>query len=144
MPLRAHHVQTPPSVRARRAEVPELIDALIIAMMAKDPPARPSAESVYEALLPYVTGTADHGRTGIRRARSVVRSCASRMPRAFPRKRRRGGLPRSRAADRGRSVPAPRHGEVELYVIRPMFAAIFGETSTMIRNIDRQIARLTR
>jgi tetratricopeptide (TPR) repeat protein len=31
----------------------------------------------------------------------------------------------------------------ELREIRPLFATFFGETSTMVRNIDRQITRLT-
>jgi hypothetical protein len=54
MPLRAHHLQTaPPSVRARRAAVPAEIDALVTSMLAKDPAARPSAEAVYAALLPF-------------------------------------------------------------------------------------------
>jgi hypothetical protein len=34
-------------------------------------------------------------------------------------------------------------GRAELRDIRPLFATVFGETSTMIRNIDKQIARLT-
>ena len=54
MPLRAHHLQTaPPSVRTRRAEVPEAIDALVTSMLAKDAAARPSAADVYAALLPF-------------------------------------------------------------------------------------------
>jgi serine/threonine protein kinase len=55
MPLRAHHVQTPPpSARSARANVPVPIDALILAMMAKEPAERPAAEDVYEALLPFI------------------------------------------------------------------------------------------
>jgi serine/threonine protein kinase len=55
MPLRAHHVQTPPpSARSARANVPVPIDALILAMMAKEPAERPSAEDVYGALLPFI------------------------------------------------------------------------------------------
>jgi serine/threonine protein kinase len=54
MPLRAHHLQTvPPSVRARRPAVPEAVDALVTSMLAKDADLRPSAEGVYEALLPF-------------------------------------------------------------------------------------------
>jgi serine/threonine protein kinase len=54
MPLRAHHLQSaPPSVRARRPEVPEAVDALVTSMLAKDAAARPSAEAVYAALLPF-------------------------------------------------------------------------------------------
>jgi hypothetical protein len=67
MPLRAHHLQTaPPSVRSRRAEVPEAVDALVTSMLAKDSSLRPSAEAVYAALLPFAltspTG-ADRGAT---------------------------------------------------------------------------------
>jgi serine/threonine protein kinase len=54
MPLRAHHLQTaPPSARSRRPGVPEPIDALVTSMLAKDVAARPSAEAVYAALLPF-------------------------------------------------------------------------------------------
>jgi serine/threonine protein kinase len=54
MPLRAHHLQTPPpSVRARRPGVPAEIDALVTSMLAKDATVRPSAEAVYAALLPF-------------------------------------------------------------------------------------------
>jgi serine/threonine protein kinase len=61
MPLRAHHLQTPPpSVRTRRAEVPTEIDALVTSMLAKGAAARPSAEAVYAALLPFaLVSTAD-------------------------------------------------------------------------------------
>lgn len=54
MPLRAHHLQTPPpSVRERRIGVPSEIDALVTSMLTKDAAARPSAEAVYAALLPF-------------------------------------------------------------------------------------------
>jgi hypothetical protein len=63
MPLRAHHLQTPPpSVRGRRAGVPAELDALVTSMLAKDAAARPSASDIYDALLPFAlaspTGTA--------------------------------------------------------------------------------------
>lgn len=55
-PLRSHHLNTPaPAVRSRRAEVPSELDALVAAMLAKDPAERPSATAVYEALLPLAT-----------------------------------------------------------------------------------------
>jgi len=54
MPLRAHHLQTPPPpVRGRRAGVPAEIDALVTSMLAKDAAARPAASAVYDALLPF-------------------------------------------------------------------------------------------
>jgi serine/threonine protein kinase len=63
MPLRAHHLQTPPpSVRGRRAGVPAELDALVTSMLAKEAAARPSASDIYDALLPFAlaspTGTA--------------------------------------------------------------------------------------
>jgi hypothetical protein len=64
MPLRAHHLQTaPPSMRSRRTEVPEAVDALAASMLAKDPGARPTAEAVYAALLPFAaTASGDENR----------------------------------------------------------------------------------
>ena len=51
--LRAHHLQSPvPSVRKVRAAVPETLDTLVSTMLAKDPDMRPSAEQVYNALVP--------------------------------------------------------------------------------------------
>jgi tetratricopeptide (TPR) repeat protein len=53
VPLRARHLQSPaPSVRTRRADVPAAVDELVSSMLAKEPQERPSAESVYETLLP--------------------------------------------------------------------------------------------
>lgn len=57
MPLRAHHLQSPaPSVRTRRADIPAGVDTLVASMLAKDPQTRPSAEAVYEALVPLTSG----------------------------------------------------------------------------------------
>ncbi|WP_322752574.1 hypothetical protein [Frankia sp. Cas3] len=44
--------------RARRAGIPSDVDALVASMLAKDPRARPTAEAVYEALVPF-TSTPD-------------------------------------------------------------------------------------
>ncbi len=56
--LRARHLQSPaPSMRERRAEVPADVDALVAAMLAKEPHARPSAEAVYYALVPLSSQT---------------------------------------------------------------------------------------
>ncbi|MFN8076747.1 MAG: protein kinase [Kineosporiaceae bacterium] len=55
VPLRAHHLQSPvPSVRAARSDVPTDLDALVAAMMAKEPERRPSATDVYAALVPHL------------------------------------------------------------------------------------------
>ncbi|GII96303.1 serine/threonine-protein kinase [Sinosporangium siamense] len=55
-PMRFHHLRTSaPSVRARRPDVPAELDALLSSMMAKQPAARPTAEAVYEELLPFAT-----------------------------------------------------------------------------------------
>ena len=57
--LRAHHLRSaPPSVRSRRADVPPGIDALVTAMLAKEPSARPSAVAVYDALAPAAAAPA--------------------------------------------------------------------------------------
>lgn len=56
-PLRAHHLQSPvPSMRAARPDVPEPLDALLAAMLDKDPETRPSAEQVYAVLTRLVVG----------------------------------------------------------------------------------------
>jgi serine/threonine protein kinase len=58
MPLRGHHLHTPaPSVRTRRGDIPGDLDALVSSMLAKDPLTRPSAESVYQALLPLASAS---------------------------------------------------------------------------------------
>ena len=57
--LRAQHLQSPvPSAGAVRGAVPEALDALIIRMLAKEAKARPSAEQVYGALVPFIGRTA--------------------------------------------------------------------------------------
>ncbi len=59
MSLRAHHLQSPPpSARARRPEVPVAVDVLVASMMAKKSEARPTAQSVYETLLPLISAPA--------------------------------------------------------------------------------------
>ncbi len=63
--LRAYHVQAPvPSVRRIRREASAELNALVTAMLAKDPDARPSAEDVYRALVPMVHGTTSSTGTG--------------------------------------------------------------------------------
>jgi serine/threonine protein kinase len=58
-PLRAHHLQSPiPSARAARPDVLEPLDALVAAMLAKDPAIRTSAEEVYAVLAPLVDSAA--------------------------------------------------------------------------------------
>lgn len=63
VPLRNHHLHSPvPSVRARRAEVPVAVDALVSSMLTKDADARPTAEYVYRTLLPMAAADgAAHG-----------------------------------------------------------------------------------
>jgi serine/threonine protein kinase len=56
MPLRSQHLTSvAPPARTRRADVPSGLDALVSAMLAKDPSARPTSEQVYAALLPLTT-----------------------------------------------------------------------------------------
>jgi hypothetical protein len=58
LPLRvAHQESAVPSVAAARPSVPPAVDALVAAMLAKDPAARPAAEAVYQSLLPVAAGT---------------------------------------------------------------------------------------
>ncbi|GGO82268.1 hypothetical protein GCM10012289_73120 [Nonomuraea cavernae] len=60
-PLRAHHLQSPvPSARTQRKEVSPELDNLVSSMLAKEESARPSAEAVYEALLPLASTPVDH------------------------------------------------------------------------------------
>jgi serine/threonine protein kinase len=57
LPLRVAHQETAaPSVRSMRPGVPEGLEVLVTAMLAKDPVARPSASEAYQALLPVATG----------------------------------------------------------------------------------------
>ncbi|WP_449484538.1 protein kinase domain-containing protein [Streptomyces avidinii] len=72
MPLRAHHLQTPaPSVLKRRSDITAALDELVSSMLAKEPRDRPSAEKVYEALLPLVSGPS--GSTGGDESRDPTR-----------------------------------------------------------------------
>jgi hypothetical protein len=58
LPLRvAHQESAVPSVAAARPSVPPAVDALVTAMLAKDPVARPAAEAIYRALLPVAAET---------------------------------------------------------------------------------------
>ena len=60
--LRAQHLQSPaPSVRSRRSDIPEAIDALVASMLAKDATARPSAAEAYQVLRPFAVASPDSG-----------------------------------------------------------------------------------
>ncbi len=59
MALRSQHLNTaPPSARSRRSGLPVALDELVSSMLVKDPSARPTAEMVYETLLPLTTSGA--------------------------------------------------------------------------------------
>lgn len=59
-PLRVHHLKSPPPMmNSRRANVPEALESLVASMLAKDAEKRPSAESVYDTLLPLISGATD-------------------------------------------------------------------------------------
>ncbi|SDH28195.1 Protein kinase domain-containing protein [Sinosporangium album] len=91
-PMRFHHLQTAaPSVRARRPDIPAELDALVSSMMAKQPAARPSAEAVYEELLPFVTvpGGPDGGAGNFDENRDPTRPF--RRPLLTPAKRQERG-----------------------------------------------------
>ncbi len=99
MPLRAHHLQSSaPSVRARRAGIPWDVDALVASMLAKEPAARPTAEAVYEALVPF-TSTPDES-SGTERAPRAPRGSATRPARFADR-----CWPRPDAANRQTAAP---------------------------------------
>ncbi len=56
--LRAQHLQAPaPSVRAQRADVPGPLAEVVASMLSKQAHQRPSAEAVYETLLPLISPT---------------------------------------------------------------------------------------
>ncbi|AEK46990.1 serine/threonine protein kinase [Amycolatopsis mediterranei S699] len=60
MPLRARHqLSAVPSVRARRTDIPVAVDTLVTSMLAKDAQRRPSAEAVYDALMPLASAPSD-------------------------------------------------------------------------------------
>lgn len=53
-----HHVHSePPRIRALRPDVPEEIESLLVAMLAKEAEDRPDAADVYERLLPFASRT---------------------------------------------------------------------------------------
>jgi tetratricopeptide (TPR) repeat protein len=85
VPLRARHLQSPaPSVRARRADIPAGINELVASMLAKDSQARPSAEAVYDELIPIASTLG--GSTGGDESRDPTRPF--RRPLLAPAKRR--------------------------------------------------------
>ncbi|MFE4590465.1 serine/threonine-protein kinase [Streptomyces laurentii] len=60
--LHRHLYEAPDPVRRIRPEVPEVLEALVLRLLAKDPQDRPSgAQEVYERLLPLLPG---HGAPG--------------------------------------------------------------------------------
>ncbi|SQD98129.1 Serine/threonine protein kinase [Parafrankia sp. Ea1.12] len=60
--LRAQHVQTAaPPVRAHRSGIPPELGSLVAAMLAKEPRERPTAEAVYNVLVPLVAGPSSAG-----------------------------------------------------------------------------------
>jgi hypothetical protein len=62
MALRSQHLTTvAPSARSRRADLPAELDELVSRMLAKDPSYRPTAETVYETLLPMTMAGAEGG-----------------------------------------------------------------------------------
>jgi serine/threonine protein kinase len=93
--LRSHHLYTSaPSARSRRANVPVELDALVSDMLAKDPAARPTAEMVYETLLPL---TAAGGEAGVTENRDPTRPF--RWPLLAPAVSRRAEADRGRLTD---------------------------------------------
>ena len=91
LPLRvAHQESSVPSVATARSLVPPEVDALVAAMLSKDPVARPAAEAVYRTLLPIAAGTVtvadgplpggDERRNPVRPFRQPLLGQAAREP----------------------------------------------------------------
>lgn len=91
--LRMHHLQSTPSpAQTRRADVPADLDSLVASMLTKDAQARPTAEEIYEALLPMTTTTdpltaGDERLDPTRPFRRPLLTAARRRDRAANRKR---------------------------------------------------------
>ncbi len=78
-----HHVHTPPTpVRTLRPDVPEPVEALLLALLAKSPEQRPDADDVYETLLPF----AQTGRAGTTRGELDPTRPFTRPMAAIPRR----------------------------------------------------------
>jgi serine/threonine protein kinase len=54
-----HLTEDPPSLRSRRAELPEALDRLVLSMLAKEPGARPSIPVIRETLAAIAAGAPD-------------------------------------------------------------------------------------
>lgn len=81
-----HHVNTPAApVRTLRPDLPAELDDLVLAMLAKRPGQRPSAEAVYDALLPLAR-SGPESTAGERDPRRPF--CARSRPRPVPAPRR--------------------------------------------------------
>ena len=111
MPLRAHHLQTPAAISAgttgRRADGDR---RACTSMLAKDAAARPSAEAVYAALLPFALlhrRTGPRARPGTRRTRTGTRRGRS-AGRCSPRRRGPPKRPPSEHTDRRRGEAGAR------------------------------------
>ena len=99
MALRSQHLTTlAPSARSRR-RLPAELDELVSCMLAKDPGVRPTAETVYETLLPLTTAVAG-ADAGAGKDRDPTRPF--RWPLLAPAAAGR----RAGAADRGRLTDA--------------------------------------
>jgi hypothetical protein len=161
VPLRAHHLQTPaPSVLARRADVPAAVAGLGLSMLAKDPAERPSAEQVYEALLPLTSapgmpadGNESHDAFLDLRLRHFLAAAlfyAGEFTRAAPLfdvvgRDYRKHLPPNDSYVLDCAYHAG-HAYAEIGkpedAVRPLLAGTFGAESTQVRNLDKQIDRL--
>ena len=97
MPLRSQHLNTlAPSAQSRRAGIPVALNELVSSMLAKDPDVRPTADTVYETLLPLTTAVAE---TDAGKDRDPTRPF--RWPLLAPAASRRAGT-----ADKGRLTEA--------------------------------------
>ncbi|HEV8651355.1 MAG TPA: serine/threonine-protein kinase [Actinomycetes bacterium] len=86
MSVQWHHVHTPPiPVRTLRPDVPEPIETLVLALLAKSPEQRPDAGDIYETLLPYArTSTSGVVRDELDPTRPFTRPMAATPRRDAP------------------------------------------------------------
>lgn len=88
-----HHVNTPAvPMRTLRPDLPAELDDLVLAMLAKRPGQRPSAEAVYDALLPLAR-SGPEAASGERDPRRPFLRPLAPSPVPAPRRPRSGLLP---------------------------------------------------
>lgn len=104
-----HHVHTsPPSVRAKRPDVPEVVDGLLRGMLHKDSERRMSAATVYETLLPLAERGAPVGTAPLLTADGLEIDPCTPFTRPFGDTLRRGHARAMAYTPTGQSAPVAR------------------------------------